>query len=316
MRLTTTLIATFALQTVSVDAATTGAQHASHPASRHCGSHYAPEAAIRAAKSLKLEKRSRGGHAQLLGSYKRPEGLVIPTYLHVIESKKKAGFVKQQWLYDQMKVLNETYAPHNIQFVLKNITRTVNDKWAANDLSKDKSLALRQGGYDELNIYFETGLMAEDVSTGICTFPVKDPVHEGEDGTPYAVLDGCHVNPGTLPGGPGQTWQPKDNKGKLATHEVGHWFGLFHTFSGTNCTGEGDMVSDTPAEGAPTNGGCPTGKDSCPDRPGLDPIHNYMDYADQDCQHEFTPGQEDRMYMSFNTLRKGWTFDIQKLGPI
>ncbi|KAL5603896.1 hypothetical protein FOVSG1_006646 [Fusarium oxysporum f. sp. vasinfectum] len=271
MRLTTALLATFALQAVSVDAATTDAQHASHPASRHCGSYNVPKAAILAAKNLKLEKHSQGGHAQLYESYKRPGD----------------------------EVLNVTYAPHNIQFVLKNITRTVNDKWAANDLSKDKSLALRQGGYDELNNYFETGLMAEDVSTGICTFPVKDPVHEGEDGTPYAVLDGCHVNPG-----------------KLATHEVGHWFGLFHTFSGTNCTGEGDMVSDTPAEGAPTNGGCPTGKNWCPDQPGLDPIHNYMDYADQDCQHEFTPGQEKRMYMPFNTLRKGRTFDIHKLGPI
>jgi hypothetical protein len=46
--------------------------------------------------------------------------------------------------------------------------------------------------------------------------------------------------------------------------------------------GEGDLVDDTPAQWEVTNGGCPIGKNSCPDQPGLDSIHNYMDYADQD----------------------------------
>lgn len=182
----------------------------------------------------------------------------------------------------QMVVLNETYHPHNIQFILKNVTRTINDEWADSYGTREKGLALRQGRYDELNIFFESGLMAGDKSTGLCSFPVKDPVKTGEDGTPWAILDGCHVNPGTMPGGAGQVWNPKDNKGKLATHEVGHWLGLFHVFSGQNCTGEGDLVDDTPAQWEVTNGGCPIGKNSCPDQPGLDSIHNYMDYADQD----------------------------------
>ena len=40
--------------------------------------------------------------------------------------------------------------------------------------------------------------------------------------------------------------------------------------------GDGDNVADTPATGYPTYN-CPeTPLDSCPDKPGYDPVHNYM----------------------------------------
>lgn len=70
------------------------------------------------------------------------------------------------------------------------------------------------------------------------------------------------------------------DQGKTAVHEVGHWFGLLHTFQDTTCASSdgGDYIDDTPQEATSTSG-CPVGKDSCPASPGVDPVNNYMDYS-------------------------------------
>jgi hypothetical protein len=78
------------------------------------------------------------------------------------------------------------------------------------------------------------------------------------------------------------------NLGASLIHETGHWAGLYHTFEGGSCFGNGDLVDDTPV--------CPTRKNSCPD----DDVSNYIDYSYDSCMDHFTKGQIARMHMVLN----------------
>ena len=84
------------------------------------------------------------------------------------------------------------------------------------------------------------------------------------------------------------TYAGRYDLGMTLVHEAGHWVNLEHTFFG-GCNAKGDFVDDTPPMKVPTSG-CPEGKDTCSE-PGLDPIHNYMDYSYDSCYNQFTAGQ-------------------------
>lgn len=106
--------------------------------------------------------------------------------------------------------------------------------------------------------------------------------------------------------------------GRTATHEVGHWFNLQHTFSGgcsgtnaNNCSTAGDYCCDTPPT-AGSNFGCPTNQNSCaetnPFPPPytsnvIDQVENYMDYTDDPCMNLFTLNQAARMNAAITGAR-------------
>jgi hypothetical protein len=115
-----------------------------------------------------------------------------------------------------------------------------------------------------------------------------------------AATDGVVITYTTL-GTMGTAASPY-NKGRTATHEVGHWVNLFHIWGddGTACTGS-DLVGDTPNQ-ADENYGCPTFPQvSCSNGTNGDMFMNYMDYTNDACMYMFTTGQKTRLSALFAT---------------
>lgn len=207
----------------------------------------------------------------------------VPVYVHVMAAANGAGNVTDQQIASQITVLNKTFggqessaaANTGFTFTLAGVDRFYNDTWHVDGNSTTYRAQTRKGGANALNIW-----LVDFDYLGIATFPWD------YDNKP--TIDGIRVHWDSLPGGSIANY----NLGETATHEAGHWFGLYHTFQG-GCTKRNDEVADTPAQSSPTSG-CPVGRDSCR-LAGIDPIHNYMDYSYDTCYNQFTPGQSTRI---------------------
>ena len=85
------------------------------------------------------------------------------------------------------------------------------------------------------------------------------------------------------------------NKGRTATHEVGHWLNLSHIWGDATCGN--DNVSDTPIHYT-DNAGCPSHPKSNSCGASAEMFMNYMDYTDDACMNIFSTGQKNRMRAS------------------
>jgi hypothetical protein len=224
----------------------------------------------------------------------------IAVYFHVITRSDGTGAVSGSAIAAQIAVLNDSFAgvtggaSTQFSFKLTGTTQTANNAWfdakPNSTAEREMKAALRVGSADDLNIYSTSG----GGYLGWATFP------SSYAGNPSN--DGIVVHYQSLPGNE-DYWVY--GEGDTATHEVGHWLGLYHTFQG-GCNGSGDYVDDTPAERSAAYG-CPSGRDTCkgPRGVGLDPIENFMDYTDDYCMYMFTSGQRDRMDGMWAAYREG-----------
>ncbi|KAF9787450.1 metalloprotease [Thelephora terrestris] len=262
-------------------------------AGRKCGNDLTPEDVSEKEKafaSLLAQNKAAEKVTAVAGNF------TIPVIFNVVYASMNIsdGYVPDSQVQAQIDVMNQDYNGTGLSFQLQNITRTLNATWFNNaapnvDVQTDMKNALRQGDVKTLNIY-TVGFTSSSALglLGYSTFPADyagDPMN-----------DGVVILYSSLPGGSEASF----NLGRTSTHEVGHWVGLYHPFQG-GCDGPGDYVDDTPAEAIPA-AGCPIGRDTC-SSPGLDPVQNYMDYSNDACMNNFTPGQIARLQSQIQTYR-------------
>jgi hypothetical protein len=237
-----------------------------------------------AAKASELERAVKSHWSKSAGLGRAKAATSIPVVFHIITKTSRRGGtegdVSNSQVQQQMQVLNNAFAGTGFSFTLQGINRVDNGGWfdrCYGGGERQMKNALAVSPATTLNVYTcepSRGIL------GYATFPNSYP----EDSPMHGVV----LLHSSLPGGSAAPY----NLGDTATHEVGHYLGLYHTFQG-GCAAPGDYVADTPPEASAAYG-CPVGRDTCVGD-GPDPIFNFMDYTDDACMDRFTADQALRM---------------------
>ncbi len=233
----------------------------------------------------------------------------IPVAVHIIMHTNGQGAISDAMVQSQIEILNEDFRALTgsnggsgddamIQFYLADrdplgnpttgITRSTNNTWFNDGGGYYNTLAWDTSRY--LNIYTNQaggalGYVPALPQAGIVGLPLDRVV---------CLWSAFGRN---APIGP-----PYD-QGRTVTHEVGHYFGLYHTFDGgcatiTSCYTNGDRICDTLPESS-AHFGCPS-TNTCSNP---DPIDNYMNYTDDLCMRRFTVEQINRERCTLENYR-------------
>jgi hypothetical protein len=235
----------------------------------------------------------------------------IPVVVHVVYNTTAQNITDAQ-IQSQIDVLNEDFRRVNAD--------KINTPSAFSSLGADVEIEFCLASVSPTGTA-TTGIIRKQ--TSVTSWgqddAVKYSVNGGSDAWPankYLNFWVCNLGGGLLgyaqfPGGPaatdgvvinyqyfGRNYSTVSpyNKGRTATHEVGHWLNLYHIWGDDNgaCTGS-DNVSDTPNQGA-EHYGCPAFPSaSCSNGANGDMFMNYMDYTDDACMNMFSAGQKTRM---------------------
>jgi hypothetical protein len=256
-----------------------------------CGSREpGPSQVRRMEEEVKAWMEENPDHHRIL----QTKTVTIPVAFHVIYHSDGRGNISDTMIADQISVLNAAFQPHGFAFTLSSTDRTVSDSWYTDCYNQESAMknALKKDIKTYLNIYT---CSPSGGTLGWAYFPGSP-----SDTASNSYLAGVCLLDESLPGGTASPY----NLGDTATHEVGHFLGLYHTFQGgcaKSTTSGGDLVSDTPAEKSPAFG-CPKNRNTCSSS-GADPIKNFMDYTDDYCMDHFTSGQKTRMHAMTSKYR-------------
>jgi hypothetical protein len=271
------------------------------------------------ARRLRVEEQTRNSIASGEAMRVVAKLIKIPVVVHVVYGTDEEDLSVAQ-VKSQIRVLNRDFRAKNPD------KRNVPDVWKGllADANVEFALATEDPNGDKASGITRT-------ATTVASFgpdnAVKSKKTGGVEPWPtdrYLNLWVCRLTDNLLgyaqfPGGPAATdgvvilytafgtqgvAQAPFDKGRTATHEIGHFLGLRHIWGDRNDCSGNDFVADTPAA-QQANMGKPTFPHiTCNNGPNGDMFMNYMDYVDDDAMFMFTTSQVARMNATLAGPRK------------
>lgn len=282
------------------------------------------DADVRFEQWLKSKQRVTAQDVKETADIKRRQAAyTIPVVVHIIHNGEgHVTNIPDEQVISQIRVLNEDFNRLNadasqtpsdflnaagaldIEFALarrtpdglptNGINRVLGTKakWKVTDNYELKSLSYWPAE-DYLNIW----VCDLESYLGYAQFPTSSGLDGLENASTNRLTDGVVIVYdafGSIEDG-NFSLDAKYNKGRTATHEIGHFLGLRH-ISGDDegtCGNDGDYVSDTPDQASQTYN-CPSHPQTSCSQPAM-MFQNFLDYTNDACMNIFTKGQVSRM---------------------
>lgn len=222
----------------------------------------------------------------------------IPIKAHIIRTSSGYGGLTVNQLNDAIDIVNNYYINAGLIFFLCDGINYIDDSSLFDFNVSDETSLLASNNIDNtINIYFANSVTSSSGSSlcGYAYFP----------GGPEIIImkNSCTTNGSTL------------------SHEIGHFFGIYHTHQGygstqtaelvdgSNCSVAGDFICDTPADPRLGNSNVSTdctytGFDRDANFEPFTPnTKNIMSYSRKSCRTEFSTQQYARINAVYHATR-------------
>lgn len=219
--------------------------------------------------------------------------VILSITAHIVRKNNGTGGINESLVLNEIERANQAFAAAGISFEICTFSYINSNKFY--NLTKyDEARLLDYNIENTINVYFVNQINTNDGKIcGYTYYPTKN-------------LDNVFLTNSCVP------------QGTTLIHELGHFFGLYHTHelqfgaelvSGANCKKAGDLICDTPADpglkAALISESCEfTGfVTDVFNMAYSPPVRNYMSYSRQRCRDTFSPEQLFKMKLNYHYFK-------------
>ncbi|MFM2393177.1 MAG: hypothetical protein RLZZ546_1159 [Bacteroidota bacterium] len=269
---------------------------------RICGNEY-----------LKYPNTLKNNEHEIFNSNRSP--ISIEVVIHVVYNTQSEN-ISDNLISSQLEILNQAFNAENadlsqVPYEFKNIIANVGIRFClaskdekgnnANGIIRVPTSKKEIGLTDDLYFTNRSGSDAWNTDKYLNIWVANTGDNISGFGTFPGMSDfyktGLVIHPKYF----GKNNHPKYGLGKTTVHELGHFFGLLHTWGETSDCNEDDGINDTPLQMKSYKGCPPYPQSGCSES---EMFMNFMDYVDDKCMYFFTTGQKEKMLSVLEVYRK------------